>query len=658
VDFHPDSRPFHKLIASIHPILEPKDLSYSERLSASIPLANQLRIGDLRLVDLIEPILQRSSVEKGSRLLIIADQFEELFTLCEDPERKLFLDNLMELVEHQRQQLTPSITLLIILRADFYRHALTHGRLANVLGGRSFPLGPMTRSELRQTIEKPAKLSGVGFEAGLVERILNDVGDDPGRLPLLEFALTLLWERQKNRKITHAAYADIQELSGALAQHAENVFTNLSQAEQKLAQKVLVQLVHPGEESALDTRRYAVRSEFSAEEWALVQKLVKPRLVVTGRDPENGNETVEIIHETLINHWERLKGWIASDRIFRDWQDRTRVYLHVWHKDRDPGALLHGALLSEAENWLRQRGTDLSEDERIYIQCSIEQRDQAAREREAQIKARMLTYGVIAVLSILFTIAFTAWIVTESGFNPFYYAFGRIQVKFQNPFIPLEGGNMVFGPDELNPSDREQVREIRIDGFSIQRTEVTNHQYRVCRLAGGCSSDPFIVIFYNPQKKADQKNFDDHPVVYVTAFQAREFCNWLGGDLPTSAEWERAARGLYGRPWPWGYGDLTPDRANIRILDLRRSGTVKVTEFSDGATPLPEGVLNLVGNVSEWTSTVASRSTIWDGINIKVNLVSRGGSYLSLISRITEADPVPPGTFSQSIGFRCVRHNR
>jgi hypothetical protein len=118
----------------------------------------------------------------------------------------------------------------------------------------------MTRNELRDAVEKPAEKLKVRLQPGLTDRILDDVGDEPGRLPLLEFALTLLWDRQAGGWMTHEAYEAIGGVEEALARHAEDVYRSLSEDDERQVQRILTQLVRPGE-GTIDTRRRATRSE-------------------------------------------------------------------------------------------------------------------------------------------------------------------------------------------------------------------------------------------------------------------------------------------------------------------------------------------------------------------------------------------------------------
>ena len=147
-------------------------------------------------------------------------------------------------------------------------------------------------------VERPAEKQGADFEEGLVDRILDDVGDEPGKLPLLEFSLTLLWEGAASGTLTHATYDRVGRVEGALARYADDVYSDLDESDQEIARRVFVQLVQPGVGTE-DTRRVASRAEIGEVNWTLTQYLADRRLVVTGLDTA-GRETVEVVHEALI----------------------------------------------------------------------------------------------------------------------------------------------------------------------------------------------------------------------------------------------------------------------------------------------------------------------------------------------------------------------
>ncbi len=315
-------------------------------------------------------------------MLLVADQFEELYTLCHDEAiRRLFLDSLLASLPASTFESSSPLVLVLTMRADFLGSALSYRPFADRLQNADIKLGSMNCSELSQVIEKPAEKLGVTFEAGLVERILDDVEDEPGNLPLLEFALTELWKKRTGKQLTHGAYEAIGQVKGALADYADEKYGNLTPDEQEQARRIFIQLVRPGEGTE-DTRRLATKDELGADNWSLVQKLADVRLVVTARNA-TGQQTVEIVHEALIQNWGKLRQWMETDRKFRAWQEWLRAVMHQWEDaKRDEGALLRGVPLAEAEDWQQKRQEELSEGERDFIQLSLAWRDRLLQEKE------------------------------------------------------------------------------------------------------------------------------------------------------------------------------------------------------------------------------------------------------------------------------------
>jgi WD40 repeat protein/DNA-binding SARP family transcriptional activator len=377
----PGAEPFRALAGALLPILSP-ELDDTDRLLQAHKMSEALSAGDLPLADVVALALEKQP--SAQRLLLVVDQFEELYTLCPDSEvRRRLVDSLLQAVASAGKGRVPRTVLLLTIRADFMGQALAHRPFADALQEATVMLGPMNRDELHAAITEPAEVQGAAFESGLVERILDDVGEEPGNLPLLEFALTLLWERHRQGWLTHQGYEATGRVEGALARYADQVYTRLDEAEQESTRQVFVQLVHPGEGTE-DTRRLATRAEVGEENWGLVQHLADRRLVVTGRDAA-GVETVEVVHEALIGSWGELQAWMEEDRAFRTWQERLRTAVRQWERTgQDEGALLRGAPLAEAEGWLAERGEELGEGERSFIRAGVALRERRAAEREAQ----------------------------------------------------------------------------------------------------------------------------------------------------------------------------------------------------------------------------------------------------------------------------------
>ena len=405
--FRPGNQLFFQLASAFVRQLVP-EVDEIQQLRSAAELAIDIQQGTVTLQQITSRIIERNP---DKRLLLFVDQFEELYTLCKKEELERFTDLMLQAI-HEK-----SLTLVFSLRADFYGFVLAYRPLRDEL--QQFTpqlLSAMNREELRRAIEQPAQKIEVQLEAQLTQRILDDVGNEPGNLPLLEFALTRLWSLQQKRTLTHQAYEEIGGVKKALANHAEQVFQKLSATEQKAAQRIFVQLVRPGEGTE-DTRRISTRAEVGDENWGLVSYLAgyQARLVVTGRDEKSLEDTVEVVHEALIREWLTLREWMKKDRLFRAWQERIRAAMHQWSDTRrDEGALLRGVSLAEAEEKLKERRLELSPLEQNFIQQSIELRDRLRREEKVR-KQRGIAGFSAAALVIITTLGLTAWNRSEQA---------------------------------------------------------------------------------------------------------------------------------------------------------------------------------------------------------------------------------------------------
>ena len=416
VDFRPGNNPFESLAIGLlqglpqfephpnpllgkerglkkphpNPLLgKERGLDLNSKRLTELELEVELRNGNKSLENFVEPFIINN---QKSHLAIIVDQFEELFTLCSDTDsRHLFIDNLLNLTK------VPGCTVIITLRADFYAEALSYRALADALQDAQVNLAAMDEEELRAAIEKPAANYNVSLEEGLSQRLIDAVLESPNHLPLLEFTLTQLWEKQRDGWLTHQAYEEIGGVETALANHAEAIYAQLI-AEKEKVQQVFIQLVQPSERSA-DIRRLAVREE--VRDWDLVSKLADGRLVVTNRNQVTQVETVEIVHEALIKNWRRLQKWMREDGEFRYWQEQLRVFIKQWEQsEKDDGALLRGKPLIDAEEWLLQRLNQISSVEERFISLSLELRRRERREKK-QARRRVivgLVGGLFAAL--------------------------------------------------------------------------------------------------------------------------------------------------------------------------------------------------------------------------------------------------------------------
>ncbi|XQQ05672.1 MAG: ATP-binding protein [Leptolyngbya sp. IPPAS B-1204] len=382
----PDSRPFHNLTSALLPLSTVPDLDPLILLNQR---AKALQEGTVSLRDVVAEILRQAP--KGTeRVLLVVDQFEELYTLCSQEDRERFVDLLLAGVKDA------PCKVVLTLRADFCGQAYAYRPLVDALQDADLKLGSMNQAELQAAIEKPAEKMGVQLEAGLTERILEDVGKEPGNLPLLEFALTRLWDKQQNRELTHAAYSDIGGVKQALADHAEAIYSKLTKPEQKQAQQIFVQLVQLGEGTA-DTRRLVTRAEISDDCWQLITRkggLADCRLVVTGRNDQTKEETVEVVHEALIREWRTLRQWIDTDRKKLLQKNEIEAQAKRWSETKSKDYLLQGKRLKEAQVFQKEQTSylSLSPLSREFIQKSLQ--------KHRNSRLQLIGFGLVVPLGL------------------------------------------------------------------------------------------------------------------------------------------------------------------------------------------------------------------------------------------------------------------
>ena len=214
------------------------------------------------------------------RGVLAVDQFEELFTACQDEaEREEFV---AALVRAARDRDGRGVVVLAV-RADFYGRCAAYPELSRLLGANHVLVGPMSRDELRRAIERPAQRVGLSVEPELVEALLTDVEGQPGALPLLSTALLELWRRRDGSRLRLAAYARSGGVQGAVARLAEDAFMQLDPAQQAEARKLLLRLADEDESGAIVRRRIGL-AELAGERSAeVVARLADRRLLTVER---------------------------------------------------------------------------------------------------------------------------------------------------------------------------------------------------------------------------------------------------------------------------------------------------------------------------------------------------------------------------------------
>jgi WD40 repeat protein len=330
----------------------------------------------------------KSGKSNRDHLLLIVDQFEELFTLCEDETiRRAFIDNLMFSASPESGGW---LSVVIALRADFYAHCAQYPNLRDALAHHQEYIGPMSREEIRRAIQQPALHAGLSFEPGLVDFILKEIGDEPGALPLLSHVMLETWKRRQNQMLTFRGYHQSGGIRGAIAKTAEDVYLKLDAERQNTARRIFLSLTELGQASeeglmTPDSRRrvklmdlIANRNESKSLE-GLLKLLSDARLVIVTED------SVEVAHEALIREWPRLREWLSEDRenllLHRQLNSAARSWDADGRKSED---LYRGSRLSQALEGAEKHSNELSALEKTFLDASKSFAERGAAKREAQ----------------------------------------------------------------------------------------------------------------------------------------------------------------------------------------------------------------------------------------------------------------------------------
>jgi len=316
--------------------------------------------------------------QQGSKVVLLVDQFEELFTQTEsEDERQRFIDLLLAAVTEPRGPLL----VLLTLRADFYDRLLHYPELYHLIQVHQKPLLPMEVDDLRAVIEQPAALPDVQltFEGNLVGDVLFEMRGQVGTLPLLQFTLEQLFERRSGHRLTLSAYREIGGVKGALSQHAEHTYAALpSEEHRRLARVLFVRLIDPGVTEQDTTRRRAALSEFTLDDAAQTQLLretidtfIAARLLTTNEVA--GTTTIEVSHEAVIREWKRLAEWMREARQDILLQQMISEDVAEWERHRKSrDRLYRGSQLKDAQAWARRNLP--SSHESAFLRASAKQR--------------------------------------------------------------------------------------------------------------------------------------------------------------------------------------------------------------------------------------------------------------------------------------------
>lgn len=387
-----------RMMPGSYPLAELEMALLGVTFDAPHKLASLLRDKDQGLAAAVAEILP----DDGSELLLFIDQFEEVFTLVEwEAERRQFMAALERAVSAPDSRLR----VVIALRADFYDRPLQYPAFGELVRANTEVVLPLSADDLRQAIIEPARKELLAIEDAAVDELVREVAEQPGTLPLLQYALTELFERRQDRRLSLDAYRASGGVSGALASRAEDVYAGLLVPQQRAARQLFLRLVTLGD-NATDTRRRVLLSELLSLPQiprdvmqSVLDEFGRYRLLTFDHDPQTREPTVEVAHEALITRWERLGRWLNESRDSLRMQRQLALAADEWRAaDCDESFLARGARLVAFEALLADDDVALTDREEAYLEQSIRLRQRAQR----------LQHGFITVLVVITLAALVA----------------------------------------------------------------------------------------------------------------------------------------------------------------------------------------------------------------------------------------------------------
>ncbi|MBD2344390.1 nSTAND1 domain-containing NTPase [Anabaena subtropica] len=466
----PGARPLEALAQRLGEVKagEQENNSYSPPSSSSPPTPYNLL--EAMLYQGVEGFVYWLRSRPEPMVVLVVDQFEELFTLAPSEDRQRFLELLLGAVEYAADKFKVVVT----VRADFISPCLAVPALASLLQQSSVLVPPnLSDDDYRRVIINPAEQVALKVEPGLVEVLLQELNHSAGDLPLLEFVLEQLWEHRQAGELTLAAYQQqIGGIKGALERKAQEIYESLDSKAQECARWIFLSLTQLGEGTE-DTRRRIWKSELVVKKYSdeLVERtllaLTTAKLVVVNLEEETREEegpinstlenfqewwtrgkgktssptpqsrlvsaasvsdtlcerrepplstssssvTIEVAHEILIRHWSTLRWWLEENRSRLRSQRQIEQAAALWkHHHQQPDFLLQGIRLAEAEELYVKYTDELSQDVQNFIAACLEARQQQQLEQKKRLRQAQRAVAIISVLGI-----------TASGFGGFAY---------------------------------------------------------------------------------------------------------------------------------------------------------------------------------------------------------------------------------------------
>jgi len=546
-------------------------------------------------------------LSQGQELILFVDQFEELFT---SGSKGTDIQTFLELLIGTAQDQTNRLRVVATIRSEFLGKLEAYESTLTLLNSPyRYHLGPVLPRMLQDMIEKPAEATGYTFERRLVERILQDTGQEPGNLALVEYALKQLFEKQEGRVFTVRAYEAIGGVVGAIATKANDVVSALEEEVRGAFDAVFAELVHLERERP-PTRRRAAVSTFSSNQAALqlIEALAGPECRVLVTSGTGQEALVEVAHEKLFTAWPKLKSWIeASGDALRD-IEHAEEEAQRWQKGGDnPQELWLGTRANKVLTAIERFGKDPSPELKRFL-------------RPQQVLIAQLDHDGLSHLDRL-----------------------RIGQKLAEFGDPRRGVGLRDGLPDIDwieiPGGRIILEEVdhvfEVKPFRMAKYLVTHAQFEAfIKVEDGYQNEEWWKGIRKERDKPKTAACQEAnaPRERVSWFEAVAYCRWLSHRtgskirLPTEWEWQQAATGgnpTHDYPWPGGW-----EASRCNSGEIRFNRTSAVGMYLRGATG--QGLLDMAGNAWEWCLNAYETPEMPTSLRIdksKTQRVIRGGSW-------------------------------
>ncbi len=552
-----------------------------------------------------------------SDVVLIVDQFEELFTLCGDEShRARFIDALVTAATDPASR----TRVVLGVRADFLEHCGRHHRLVSALYDAQVLVGPMTIDQLRQAITGPAEHTGYRLETALVARLIGDATRQAGMLPLVSHALLQTWLRRQGTVMTVAGYEAVGGIEHALARSAEETYQALGADQQRLAQQIFLRLTALGE-STEDTKRRTAREEFDLDDpdtAVVLETLARARLITLGDD------SVEIAHEALIRHWPRLRTWLADDRDGHRIRRRLTEAATEWDRhERDVGLLYRGARL---DTWEGHPTDRLNELELAFLTAS---RDAVERERRARRRRVRFTVGGSSSAIVVAVLAVVALVMAARADDQRALAVGRQLVTDARAQLQVDPElGLLLAREAYRTAPSKETEAV------LRQTTIGSHIHTTLRI------DEFFGAVFGPDGKhvvtsdfdgtLQVRTWDPEHGVGATTQTLRADAPLFSSPVFSSDGRQIAVVGAEG-VWVWDWGQVLAGGAQpvlLRRISDRPTWPGKIALSSDGQR-VASGSSD--GTVGIWNAAGDDQPTMLHGHDGQVFGVafSRDGKWLA-----------------------------